>query len=109
MNIGYKKAVENRPEAERKCPGLFLPVRKNKTGAALPQPALLRAEALVIAQADHVLERWGSRRQVVRIQELSVKEIVTSWCIVNRVTALEHSSVVLRVVHADHRSGVVDR
>src|SRR5271169_50719 len=69
---------------------------------------LLRREILVITQTHHVLEHRRSGRQIVRVQELRVKEIITLRSAVDRVAALEYSRSVLRVVHADQRSSIVD-
>src|ERR1700751_3022880 len=88
-------------------PRSYSPLR-GKTGAPLLQLArLLRCEVLVIAQADDVLEHRRARRQVVRVQELCVEEVVSLRSAVYDVAALEHAGRVLRVVHADQRAGVV--
>src|ERR1700751_4103302 len=88
-------------------PRSYSPLR-GKTGAPLLQLArLLRCEVLVIAQADDVLEHRRARRQVVRVQELCVEEVVSLRSAVYDVAALEHAGPVLRVVHADQRAGVV--
>jgi hypothetical protein len=67
-----------------------------------PLMTLLWSEAFVRAQAHHVLEHGGSGRQIVRIQELRVEEIVTSGGRIDGVAALEYASCILRIVHADH-------
>ena len=38
---------------------------------------LLWSEALVETQADYVLEHGSSGRQIVRVQELRIEEIIT--------------------------------
>src|SRR5215469_3825208 len=94
---------------KRNRPVFFSLVRKNQTGAVLPQLVLLRSEALVIAQADHVLEHRRARRQVHRVKEQGIKEVITFRSTVNLAATLKDTGVVLRVVHADHRARVVDR
>jgi len=86
------------------------PDPRSRTGAALAATRLLlRCEGLVIAQADHVLEHGRAWRQVVGVQELRVEEIVSRRCPVDRVAALEYAGSVLRIVHADQRSYIINR
>src|SRR5271170_7938680 len=68
---------------------------------------LLRREALVRTQAHHVLEHGCSGRQIGRVQELRVEEIVSCWCSIDDGAALEYASVILRIIHADERTGVI--
>lgn len=84
----------------KNAPVLFSLAGKDR--GTLVQLALLRSEVLVVAQADYVLEHGRAGRQVRRIQELGVEEIVTFWGAVHRIATFEIARVVLRVVHADH-------
>src|SRR5258706_9201810 len=70
--------------------------------------ALLRREPLVIAQADDVLEHRRTWRQVRRIQEQVVEEVVSDRRAVHYVAALEGAGSVLRIVHTDQRTCIVD-
>src|ERR1700733_13728266 len=84
------------------------PIRGAGPGRLLLQlQTLLTREVLVITQADHVLEHGRARRQIVRVQELGVEEVVSVRRSVHHIAALEHPSVVLRIVHADQRANVV--
>jgi len=83
--------------------------RKNRSpdplgpGLQIARSPLLWCEALVIAQADRVLEHGRARRQVGWVEELRVEEVVTLVRrTVHGVAALKYAGVVLRVVHADH-------
>ena len=80
---------------------------RGKTGTPWFNLPLLRSEVLVVAQAYDVLEHGRAGRQVRRIQELGVEEIVTFWGAVHSITTLEIAGVVLRVVHAHHGSCIV--
>jgi len=62
---------------------------------------LLRGIAFVVAKADHILEHRCARRQVVGIQELCIKEVVSLRSAVNDVATFEVSGRILRVIHTD--------
>jgi Phage integrase family len=61
----------------------------------------------VEAQTHHVLEHWRSGGKIVRIQKLSVEEIVPLRRVVDGVAALEIASRILRIVHTDLRTRVI--
>ncbi len=62
----------------------------------------------MIAEVDHVLEHGRARRQICQIQEERVKRVATSGRAVYGGASLEDSGVVLRVIHADEGSVVVE-
>jgi hypothetical protein len=68
---------------------------------------LLRGKVLVEAQTHHVLEHWRSWGKIVRIQKLSVEEIIPLRRAIDGVAALEVASCILRIVHTDERTRVI--
>src|ERR1035438_5809945 len=86
------------------------PDPRSRTGVLLMHVvSLLWGEVLVKAQTHDVLEHGSSGRQVGRVKELCVEEIVPVRSSIDRVATLKYASVVLRIVHADERTGIVYR